>query len=521
MRKITNKIFALSGLLILLLLGACAEDELLQQNEDREIVFNATMPGDDTSAPQPGTLKSVVTVSPNDDVLNLVAKWKEGDKIQIYVRQNGTVYKVEQLCDIYDISGNGKTCSFMFSLPSAVDPEKDYDVIGVTGVETTSISGSDVIAVSQLRRTAVEANGEVASPLWFVTTKSASSAGLQAQFQHLGTYEVLHVKNKSKSSMTFRHRGFEAANHWYKASDNTVLSTSYNPSVSSATGDAESDKSITIAAGGSGRVLSWYIPSGAKITDAKLKATVNGKSVATADTKTSSATIERGRAYHMTVTWDGNDLRFNERDSCPDNNHPHAIDLGLPSGTKWACCNIGAGSPPEYGNHYAWGETQPKSVYDWSTYKWGSGYYELTKYCTDSYYGKNGFVDNKTELDLADDTADVNWSSGWRMPSLTQIQELINNCTSEWTTRNGVSGRLFTSNINGASLFMPAAGSRWNSELSYAGAYGYYWSRTLGSIDTYGACDLIFYSGDVYWYNYGSHHYDRYGGHSVRAVRVP
>ncbi len=518
MKKKINKIFALCGLVLLLLLGACSEEEVMQP-ASREIVFTATMPGDDTSATQHGTLKSVVTVSSNDESLNLVAKWKEDDKIQIFVRQNNVVYKVEQLCSIYDIGSNGKTCSFMFSLPSAVNAEKDYAVIGVTGVSTTYVSGSDVIAVSQLKRTAVEANGEVASPLWFVTTKSASSAGLQAQFRHLGTYEVLHVKNKSKSSMTFRHRGFEVANHWYKSSDNTVLSTSYNPSVSSATGDAESDKTITIAAGGSGRVLSWYIPSGAKITNAKLKATVNGKSVTTADTKTSSATIERGRAYHMYVTWDGNDLRFNERDSCPDNNHPHAIDLGLPSGTKWACCNIGASSPTEYGNYYAWGETQPKSVYNWSTYKWGDDYDELTKYCTNGSYGLNGFVDNKTELDLADDAAYVNWGSGWRMPSEEQIQELIDNCTSEWTTRNGVNGRLFTSKINGASLFLPAAGVRLGSEVYNAGSFGYDWSRTLRSSGPRYAYDLYFDSSGVdVSSNWGGNL--RYGGQSVRAVRV-
>ncbi len=191
------------------------------------------------------------------------------------------------------------------------------------------------------------------------------------------------------------------------------------------------------------------------------------------------------------------------------------VDLGLPSGTKWACCNIGANSPTEYGNYYAWGETQPKSVYNWDTYKWGSDWDELTKYCTDSYYGKNGFVDNKTELDLADDAAYVNWGSGWRMPSLTQLQELRNNCTSEWTTRNGVNGRLFTSNINGASLFLPAAGYRWGSEFIDAGTGGYFWSRTLYSSNPKYACELLFYSCHVDW-----SYYYRGNGQSVRAVRV-
>lgn len=518
MEKKAKHILVKCGMAVLLLLGACAQDEMLQQNMDREIVFSATMPGDDAPSTRPGSLKGV-TVSSSDDVLNLVARWKEGDKIQVFVRQDNKVYKVEQPCDIYDIGSNGKTCSFIFKLPSAVDPVKDYDVIGVTGVETTGISGSDVVVVSQLKRTALEANGEASSPMWFVTTKSAASAGLQAQFKHLGTYEVLHVKNKADKSITFRHRGFEVARKWYKASDNTVLSDSYNPATGAATGEVEADKSITIPAGGSGRFLSWYIPSGAKVEDAKLKASVNGSSVTTTDTKTSTTAIERGKAYHINVTWDGDKLWFANDSLCPDGNHPHMIDLGLPSGNKWACCNIGASLPSEYGNYYAWGETAPKDVYDWSTYKWyksdnnDSGY---TKYCTVSYNGYNGFVDNKTELDLEDDAATANWGSGWRMPSLTQIQELIDNCTSEWTTINGVNGRLFKSKKNSASLFLPAAGYRGGSSLSHAGTGGDYWSRTLNASYPSLAYYLHFYSGGVYW-NYNN----RLNGQSVRAVRVP
>ena len=200
----------------------------------------------------------------------------------------------------------------------------------------------------------------------------------------------------------------------------------------------------------------------------------------------------------------------------PPSSYHEYVDLGLPSGTLWATMNVGANSPEEYGDYFAWGETQPKSVYNWDTYKWGSDLDELTKYCTNSYYGKNGFVDNKTELDPEDDAATANWGSEWRMPSWTQLQELYNNCTGEWTTRNGVNGCLFTSNINGASVFLPAAGVRWTSELYYAGAGGSWWSRTL-NVYPYNAFNLIFYSGDVHWYDNGI---GRYYGRSVRAVRV-
>ena len=193
-----------------------------------------------------------------------------------------------------------------------------------------------------------------------------------------------------------------------------------------------------------------------------------------------------------------------------------AIDLGLPSGTLWASCNVGATKPEEYGNYFAWGETQPKENYSWSTYKWCKGSSStMTKYCNKSSYGNNGFTDNKTELDFEDDAAYVNWGSNWRMPSTEQIQELIDNCNWEWTTLNGVYGRKATSKKNGKSIFLPAAGYRDVTSLYGAGSWGYYWSRTLYTGSAYSACRLYFYSGNVYW----SSDY-RYCGQSVRPVQM-
>ena len=189
------------------------------------------------------------------------------------------------------------------------------------------------------------------------------------------------------------------------------------------------------------------------------------------------------------------------------------VDLGLPSGTLWATCNVGADSPEEYGDYFAWGETEPKYDYDWSTYKWCNGSENtLTKYCTDSSFGT---VDNKTELEPEDDAAYVNWGLSWRIPTVEQIQELYDNCTSQWTTRNGVNGRLVTG-PNGKTLFLPAAGVRRNDSLDYAGSYGYYWSHMVGSYDPYNAYYLNFFSGDwAIWCFEG-----RCGGFTVRAVRA-
>jgi len=196
---------------------------------------------------------------------------------------------------------------------------------------------------------------------------------------------------------------------------------------------------------------------------------------------------------------------------------PDYVDLGLPSGTLWATCNVGADSPEDYGDYFAWGETEPKEVYSWETYKWCNGSSStLTKYCTDSSYGYNGFVDNKTELDPEDDAAYVNWGPSWRMPSLEQIQELDDKCTWTWTQRNGVNGTLVTG-PNGNTLFLPAAGYRSDESLYDAGADVFYWSRTLDASSPSGAVGLSFNTGIWGGWNY----FYRDGGFTVRAVSVP
>ncbi len=191
------------------------------------------------------------------------------------------------------------------------------------------------------------------------------------------------------------------------------------------------------------------------------------------------------------------------------------VDLGLPSGLLWATCNVGAYNPEDYGDYFAWGETQPKDTYNWSTYQYCMGSENtLTKYCTKSSCGYNGFTDNLTILEPSDDAATANWGSDWRMPTYEEWWELCENTTVTWTTQNGVNGRLFTAS-NGNSLFLPAAGYCSSSVLYSAGSNGGYWSSSL-------------YSGrpdDAWNFYFGSDDYDMYNdyrnyGQSVRAVRV-
>jgi hypothetical protein len=190
------------------------------------------------------------------------------------------------------------------------------------------------------------------------------------------------------------------------------------------------------------------------------------------------------------------------------NGHKY-VDLGL--SVKWATCNVGSDSPEDYGDYFAWGETKPKSVYDWSTYKWCKGSKTtMTKYCTDRDYGT---VDNKTQLDLSDDAAHVNWGGSWRMPTYKEFNELREKCSWTWTTENGVKGYKVVSKTNGNSIFLPAAGYRYNSSLSYAGSVGYYWSSSLYTGCPYYARCVYFDSSFVGCYN----DY-RYYGLSVRPV---
>ena len=201
------------------------------------------------------------------------------------------------------------------------------------------------------------------------------------------------------------------------------------------------------------------------------------------------------------------------------------VDLGLPSGLKWAKCNLGASKPSDYGDYYAWGETAPKADFTWDTYKWMQAGQSESKYITKYtiadgetgaiWYDSSGnFIgDNKTVLDAADDAAIANLGSPWRMPTVDEIRELRDNCTWTWTTQDGVNGYQ-VDGPNGNAIFLPASGCRQNSGLSEAGTEGYYWSL---STDNSVCAHMVEFAEDLgvtVWNNFY-----RFLGFSVRPVR--
>lgn len=184
------------------------------------------------------------------------------------------------------------------------------------------------------------------------------------------------------------------------------------------------------------------------------------------------------------------------------------VDLGLPSGTKWASHNVGASNPEDYGSYFAWGETSPKSEYDY-----GSSVTQSVEYFV---LRRRGVIDSNGNLTAAYDAATVNWGSEWRMPTSAEMNELLTCCMWTWTPYKGVNGCVVTGR-NGNSIFLPAAGSCQGLNINNAGSYGEYWSSTVYSNDYYPfhfAEDLIFYSG-----RYITDTYFRYSGFSIRPVQ--
>ena len=183
--------------------------------------------------------------------------------------------------------------------------------------------------------------------------------------------------------------------------------------------------------------------------------------------KISSSMINIGESGYFTVPTDGDLHGWTQLASYSGTiNGYEYVDLGLPSGTLWATCNIGASKPEEYGCYYAWGEIEEKDYYNWSTYQHSDG--------TPSSLHNIGNDIAGTQYDVAH----VKWGGSWTIPSIDQIKELISNCTWKWITQNGVNGTLVIG-PNGLSIFFPAAGVRWIDGSRFEDEYGYYWSSSL------------------------------------------
>ena len=329
-----------------------------------------------------------------------------------------------------------------------------------------------------------------------VTTPSNGAVAFD--MQHMGALVMLQTNLDEAKTLT---NVALKANADAFTTTGTIDLTAMNPEISAKTTTSTLNIALndfTVTSNATATI--YFMLSPTNLLGETLEITLSDEKGAYMKFEAAGKNFVAGTAYAYTLT------NGNKVNTIPVN----AVDLGLPSGTLWADRNVGAATPEAYGDYFAWGEVEPKDYYYWDSYKWCNGSSStLTKYCTNSSYGT---IDNKTILDLEDDAAYVNMGAEWRMPTLTEQRELLDNCTWTWTTQNGVYGRKVTGK-NGNSIFLPAAGYRNNSSLSSAGSYGYCWSSSLYESGPNFACRLYFYS-DFYDWSYRTRCY----GQSVRAV---
>ena len=267
--------------------------------------------------------------------------------------------------------------------------------------------------------------------------------------------------------------------------------------------------SQTIPLGGT-YTIKTTLKHGDDVIEGKVDWSSVDPSIATVDETGMVTGISIGSTKIIVSCYDKNyvfDINVRE----PDYNGHEYVDLGL--SVKWGTCNVGASKPEEYGNHYAWGETETKSDYSWDTYKWSKNHY-LTKYCKWSESGYEGFTDNRSTLEPEDDAAHVVWGGDWRMPTSEEIEELITECTWTWTKIDDIKGYRITSNKPGytdRSIFLPAAGYYEDTELKNQNENGHYLSSSMTNLTD--SRIISFWST-----NFGSAFGNRLSGQSVRPV---
>ena len=455
-------------------------------------VFTAII--DDTTSPETRT-----SLDAEGNVL-----WKQGDQVSIFA--GSTINEQYQVTDASD----GKTAA---SLNKVSDPgfvagtDIDHNVAFYPYASTAAIAksaGSYVISDITLPATQTYAEGSFGNGAFPMAAVTGSTGDMNLKFKNvLGGLKLQLKGTASIASISITGNNNEVL---CGATEVTVANGD-TPSINLT--DA-SVKTVTLDCG-AGVALNSETATPFIIALPPITMT-GGFTVIVTDTEgkqmeiktTKSQTITRSSLLKMPV------VVYVGAAVIPDG----CVDLGL--SVKWASCNLGASKPEEYGDYYAWGETEPKESYYWASYKWCNGSSStLTKYNTDSFHGN---VDNKTVLEPEDDVAHIKLGGKWRMPTDAEWTELRNtsNCSWTWTTINGVNGYKVQSKKSGYTdnwIFLPAAGYRLDTILYYVGSDGGYWSSSLYTYNPHYAWYVCFYSGNV---SRGS--YDRYYGLSVRPV---
>lgn len=493
--KKTTVCYVASLLATCLLAVGCGSDDLVDlpqtSREQLPVVhFSAEVTGEGSgSGVQKAKGPKKIAISESAD-LTLVTNWEAGDKVAIIYTNTDNTKAIAELT-VTSVGTNGNA----YLDGTLTGPKDGTDVKMVYPYDAADVSTTSGIKADYLK-TGQDGTLATIADKYAVNAADArlSVEGATATLQGLA-----HFSNKTAiCKFTFKENGTTLTGINYLSIGDMIIHGSNLSSV--------------------------FVAFDPTVSGEKRFTVLNGTT--NSYTGTASPSLTAGTFYRPTISL--TQLEHN------------AVDLGLPSGTLWATCNIGATSPEGYGDWFAWGETEPyyetlnadyytvatwktspkdysTDGYNWTNYKWCNGTQStLTKYNTDAGMGA---VDNKTTLDLEDDAATANWGSAWRMPTLAQQQELVANTVSEWGTLNGVNGRYFYKKDAGGSkvadtyIFLPAAGTH-NPDQPGPEPKGRYRSSELRSDNVASAYILSFDSGNV---NSGKSS-SRFYGQSVRAV---
>ena len=291
---------------MMLLLAGCSQTESLS-----DAPADASPQSVTATVQMPATELTRATVSEYNNSLDLKTLWQNGDELQLIITQDDKKYELGNI-PVTNIDSNGKSASLTFNVPAGVNPGKGYTLYAFSGIKG-DVSYVDLwypYCHSLLARTEI---GKFAVPL-FCQVKVNNECPV-LQLQHFETYELLHIKNTSKSYIWFRHDGFIADNPWYRGNTDVLLTSNWDPTNLSNDwkGEAQSEV-IEIPASGEVCIISSYLPSGYKMKDAYLQASINGSSVTSTNKKSSDLTVEQAHAYHLYATWNGSELTFDNGD---------------------------------------------------------------------------------------------------------------------------------------------------------------------------------------------------------------
>lgn len=522
-----NKKISYAAIIALLAMSSCTNDNELNSSKS-EFINSVRVTVENFIAESPAT-RTAYTV----DNTGFHFQWADGDALGIYPVGGDQVK--------FPISSGDGSASAVFD-GGAWKLRSEYQYAAYYPFSTNNYTISERALPVSYTGQAQNGDGSTAhlgayDYLACAATAPDGSGGVDLTMKHLGAFLRLQLtmpKADTYSSVVLESDGAEFV------TAGTFDLTAATPAITSTATSATYTINLTnVATTEKNQVITVYaIVAPADLSTSNIKVTVHGIGQTTYVQTVAGKNFAARSAYNIAIdnfprgtNASGEDVGWNDEPANIENGHAY-VDLGLPSGLKWATMNVGATTPEGYGDYFAWGETEPyytaghsqdspcsswksgkTAGYNLASYKWCNGSYNtMTKYCTSSDYGT---VDNKTTLELADDAAYANWGGSWRMPTKAEQDELRNNCTWTWTTQNGVYGCKGTSNTNGNSIFLPVAGFRRDAYLiNYDGSMGVYWSSTLYSSDSNYAYYLLYFTTSNDGWDSG----DRNCGQSVRAV---